>query len=160
VRDVADLKLALTHIQHAGRPVRVVWFGGEPQAAVMSSLGRMEGVTLLALMERAPSTTGGDAWQAIFWAPDAGQEDVEAAVGARMGSGAVGGQLRAVLKELRASNVGLIWSSIGESDRRGSLYWYDPQEESDLQPVVDFVEAADMLRRVADVLVAKTNSPF
>jgi hypothetical protein len=152
VRDVADLKLALTHIQHATRPARVFWFGGEPQAAVMSALAKMEGLTFLAVMERAPAPSS-EAWQAIFWAPDAGQEDIEAAVGARMGTGAVGGQLRAVLKELRASNVGLVWSAIGETDRRGSLYWYDPQEGGDLQPALDINEAVDILRKVADMMV-------
>jgi hypothetical protein len=159
VRDVADLKLALTHIQHATRPARVVWFGSEPQAAVLAALAKMEGLTFLSVMDRTPMVASHEAWQAILWAPDAGQEDIEAAVGARMGTGAVGGQLRAVLKELRASNVGLVWSAIGETDRRGSLYWYDPQEGGDLQPALDLGEAADMLRRVADMLVVRSTQP-
>ncbi len=160
VRDVADLKLALTHLQHATRPARVVWFGTEPQAAVLAAVAKMDGLTFLAVMERAPAAIANDVWQAIFWAPDAGQDDVEAAIGSRMGSGAVGGQLRAVLKELRASNVGLVWSSIGEADRRGSLYWYDPQEGGDLQPSLGLGDAADVLRRVADILATRTHSPF
>lgn len=151
VRDVSDLKLALTHIQHAARPVRVFWVGGEPQAAVMTALARMDGVTVVAMGERTPSSS--DAWQAIFWAPDAAVEEVEVAVAARQGAAGTG-QLRAVCKELRASDVGLIWSAIGESDpRRGGLYWYDPQEGSDLQPALDMGEAAETLRKVADMLV-------
>lgn len=151
VRDVADLKLALTHAQHAARPTRVFWFGGEPQAAVMAALARMEGVSLVAIGDKLPTATD---WQAIFWAPDSAVEEVEAGVITRMGSTGTG-QLRAVLKELRASNVGLVWSAIGEADKRGGLYWYDPQEGEDLRPGLDVGEAAEMLRKVADMLVAK-----
>ena len=150
VRDVADLKLALTHVQHAARPTRVFWFGGEPQAAVMAALARMEGVSLVTIGPTAPASIG-DTWQAVFWAPDSAVEEVETGVIARMGSTGTG-QLRAVLKELRASNVGLVWSAIGESDRRGGLYWYDPQEGEDLRPGVDVGEAAEMLRKVADMI--------
>lgn len=153
VRDVADLKLALTHLQHTTRPTRVVWYGSEPQAAVLSALSRMEGITLLGVGPHAPASI--ESWHAIFWPPDAAQEDVEPALLARRGPASTGGQLRAVLKELRASNVGLVWSAIAEADRRGDLYWYDPQEGGDLQPTLDLGEAADMLRRVADVLGTK-----
>lgn len=158
VRDVADLKLALTHVQHAARPVRVFWFGGEPQAAVQTALARMDGVTLVALGSNAPAAAND--WHAIFWPPDAAVEEVEAAVVPRMGSAGTG-QLRAVLKELRASNVGLVWSAIGEADRRGTLYWYDPQEGEDLRPALDVSEAAETLRKVADMLASRTTAhPF
>jgi hypothetical protein len=151
VRDVADLKLALTHVQHAARPTRVFWFGGEPQAAVMTALARMEGLTLVTIGEKPPVSPD---WQAVFWPPDAAVEEVEAGVITRTGSAGTG-QLRAVLKELRASNVGLVWSAIGESDRRGGLYWYDPQEGEDLRPGVDVGEAAEMLRKVADMIAER-----
>lgn len=158
VRDVADLKLTLTHVQHAARPVRVFWFGAEPQAAVQTALARMEGVTLVTVAPAAPS--GLDSWHAIFWPPAAAPEEVEAAVVTRMGATGTG-QLRAVLKELRASNVGLVWSSIGETDRRGALYWYDPQEGEDLRPALDVSEAAETLRKVADMLSVRTSAhPF
>lgn len=152
VRDVADLKLALTHVQHAARPVRVFWFSNaEPQGAVLTALARMEGVTLVTVAPAPPTSID---WHAIFWPPDAAPEEVEAAVVPRMGSaGSSTAQLRAVLKELRASNVGLVWSSIGEADRRGALYWYDPQEGDDLRPALDVSDAAETLRKVADMLV-------
>lgn len=156
VRDVGDLKLALTHVQHAARPVRVFWFGGEPQAAVQTALARMDGVSLVAIGPTAPAAAND--WHAIFWPPDAVPEEVEAAVVPRTGT-AGPGQLRAVLKELRASNVGLVWSAIGEADRRGALYWYDPQEGEDLRPALDVSEAAETLRKVADMLTARP-APF
>lgn len=160
VRDVGDLKLALTHVQHAARPVRVFWFGAEPQAAVQTALARMDGVSLVAIGPSAPAAAND--WHAVFWPPDAAPEDVEPAVVARTGTAGAAagtGQLRAVLKELRASNVGLVWSAIGEADRRGALYWYDPQEGEDLRPALDVSEAAETLRKVADMLATRP-APF
>ena len=36
--------------------------------------------------------------------------------------------LSAILRELKASQVGLVWSSIGEADKKGTAYWYDGEE--------------------------------
>lgn len=149
VRDVADLKMVVTYLQHATRPTRVVWAGGEPQAAVLAALVRMDGVTVVGLGERAPVS---DVWQAILWAPSAALEDVEPAVGLRMGVGATS-SLRSVLRELAASAVGLVWSCIGESDKRGGLYWLDPGEGVEAAPL-DLREAAETLRAVADAIGA------
>jgi hypothetical protein len=117
----------------------------------------MDGVSLVAIGPSAPAAAND--WHAVFWPPDAAPEDVEPAVVARTGTAASTGQLRAVLKELRASNVGLVWSAIGEADRRGALYWYDPQEGEDLRPALDVSEAAETLRKVADMLAARP-APF
>jgi hypothetical protein len=156
VRDVADLKLALTHIQHAGRPTRVFWMGQDPAAAVLVALGRMEGVTLVAVGDKPPTSAD---WHAVFWAPDVGFEDVELAVTQRIGSTSTQ-NLRAILKELGASEVGLVWSAIGEADKRGGLYWYDPQEGGDLKPAIDVGEAAEVLRKVADMLAGGGASSY
>ena len=72
------------------------------------------------------------------------------AVAARMGPAGTTG-LRTVLKELRGSDVGLVWSAIGETDKRGSLYWLDPSEGVGSVPL-DTREAAETLRAVADML--------
>lgn len=147
VRDVQDVKLALTYIQYAARPCRVVWAGQEPAAQVLAVMGRLEGLTLLGLGERPPAA--GD-WSALMWGPSASLEDVEGAVINRMGHGGATG-LRTILKELRSSDVGLVWSSIGESDKRGGLYWLDPSEGVEAAPL-DLREAAETLRAVAELL--------
>ncbi len=149
IKDTTDLKLALTVIQHAPKPTRVVWMGGEPQTAVLQALQRVEALTLLSLGERAPTA---DAWQAIFWTPEVPSEEVEQAVLTRYGTTAV----RPILKELNVSDVGLVWSSIGESERRGGLYWFDPSEGVQAQPL-NHQEAAETLRAVADLLAAKAS---
>jgi hypothetical protein len=146
VRDVQDLKLALTYLQHAVRPTRVVWAGGDPAPAVMSTITKMEGMTLLGLGEKAPAHID---WQMIFWSPDAKQEDVEPTILARIPK-ATG--LRSVLKELQASQVGLVWSSKNENDKHGALYWYDPTEGVDLSTHIDPLEAAAVLTDVAAFL--------
>ena len=148
VRDVQDLKLALTYLQHTSRPTRVVWTGADPVPAVMSSLARLDGVTLLAVGEKAPTHPD---WQLIFWSPDVRQEDVEPTIVARMGSAGTTG-LRSILKELHASQVGLVWSSKNEKDKQGALYWYDPTDGVDLATHIDPQEAAAVLTEVAAFL--------
>lgn len=144
VKDLQDMKLALTCIQHAARPTRIVWLGTEPPPSAMSVLVKMEGVTLIGLGISAPSSPD---WQAIFWSSDAALEDVEPIIQGRMGSGGSTG-LRSVLKELRGSQVGLVWSLIEETDKRGALYWYDPSEGAEQAQQLDLVEAAATLTEV------------
>ena len=148
VRDVQDLKLALTYIQHTSRPTRVVWAGGDPSPAVMANLARMDGITLIAMGEKAPTHPE---WQMIFWSPDAAQEDVESTIVTRMGQAGVVG-LRSVLRELRGSQVGLVWSSKEEKDKHGAMYWYDPTDGVDLATQIDLQEAAAVLTEVAAFL--------
>ena len=143
-RDLQDLKLAVSYIQNAVRPTRIVWAGGDPAPSVMALLIRMD-ITLIGVGEKAPTSTD---WQAIFWPSDA--EDVEPAIQARMGAAGTTG-LRSVLKELRGSQVGLVWSSIEESDKKGALYWYDPVEGSQ-NTHLDLAETATMLVDLAAYL--------
>jgi len=143
-RDVQDLKLAMTYIQHAARPTRVVWAGGDPSPSVFTLFSRMD-ITLIRLGERAPSHPD---WQALFWSSDATLEDVEPIITARMGQAGTTG-LRSVMKELRGSQVGLVWSSIEE--KTGTLYWHDPAEGAE-QEQIDLVEAANVLTELATFL--------
>jgi hypothetical protein len=103
-------------------------------------------ISLIGVGERVPASD----WQAIFWGSEATQEDVESAIVARMGSTGVTG-LRSVLKELRGSQVGLVWSSINEPEKRGALYWYDPAEGAQ-NSQLDLAEAAATLTEVAAFL--------
>ena len=147
-RDVNDLKLAMTHIQHTARPTRLVWAGTDPAPSVMNLLVRMEGISLIGVGSSAPSHPD---WHAIFWPSDAVMEDVEPIVQGRLGATGITG-LRSILKELQGSQVGLVWSSIEESDKRGALYWYDPAEGVEGDTQIDFAEAAATLTDVAAFL--------
>jgi hypothetical protein len=114
----------------------------------MGLLTKMDGLTLLGVGEKAPASVD---WQAIFWCCEAVQEDVEPVVQGRMGAAGVTG-LRSVLKELRGSQVGLVWSSKDEKDKHGALYWYDPSDGVDLATTIDPQEAAAVLKEVAAFL--------
>ena len=148
VKDVHDMKLALTCIQHASKPTRVVWAGIEPPASVMGVFLKMDSTSLIGFGEKAPQHPE---WQAIFWTSDALQEDVEPVIQGRMGQAGTTG-LRSVLKELRGSQVGLVWSTIEETEKRGALYWYDPAEGTDQASSLDLAEAAATLTEVAAFL--------
>ena len=148
VKDAQDMKLALTCVQHMARPTRIVWAGAEPSASVMTVLVKMEGVTVFGLGASAPILSD---WQAIFWSPDVAQEDVEPVIQSRMGQSGLTG-LRSVLKELRGSQVGLVWSSIEEKEKKGGLYWYDPSEGAEQGSTLDLAEAAATLTEVVAYL--------
>jgi hypothetical protein len=60
--------------------------------------------------------------------------------------------VKSVLKETQGSELGLVWSSIGESDKRGFLYWFDPSEGVTGSAMYSKEEAVEILRSIADSL--------
>lgn len=148
IRDTQDLRLALTVVTNAAKPVRVVWAGGEPAASVIQVLARTDGVSIVGLGTEAPRSTD---WDAIFWTHDMSLEAIEPALYSRMGAALVGKyNLKSVMREIQASEVGLVWSSIGETDKRGSMYWFDPAEGASHAATYSPQEAAELLRSIAD----------
>ena len=118
------MRLALTYIQNAVKPVRVVWVGDEPPLALLTALTHPE-ITFIAASTATPRLQ----WSAIFWHTTCEQAKIEEGLGPRIGVAALQGMnLSAILRELKASQVGLVWSSIGESDKKGTAYWYDAEE--------------------------------
>jgi hypothetical protein len=114
----------------------------------MNLLVRMEGISLIGVGSSAPSHPD---WHAIFWPSDAVMEEVEPIVQGRLGATGMTG-LRSILKELQGSQVGLVWSSIEETDKHGALYWYDPAEGADHGAQLDVAEAVAVLTDVAAFL--------
>ena len=152
IHDSNDLRLGLTYATNTQKPTRIVWAGGEPTAQVFALLSKVEGLTLIGFGATHPTSTD---WQAIFWTHDVPLETIEPCLHYRLGP-ALASQynLRSVLKEIQASEVGLAWSSIGDTDRRGSLYWFDPAEGAAGTALYSPAEAADILRSIADSLCA------
>ncbi len=150
IRDSHDLRIAASYTQNSVKPVRVVWIGDEPPAALCTLFASSE-VTFIVGSITFPRGS----WGAIFWHPSADQKQIEDALAPRIGLPAVQKlNLGAVLRELRASNVGLVWSSIEESDKHGTCYWYDAEEVGTVS-TFEPVEAAEVLRDVAEFLVKK-----
>ncbi len=146
IRDSLDLRLALTYIANAAKPVRIVWIGDEPTPAVMSKLHVPES-TFLGFGNNKPQQH----WDAIFFSGLLEKSRIEDALMTRMGSAKLSHfNLSSVIPELRAAKAGLVWSSVGESERSGHLYWYDIAEGEPPSEPFDMTEAASFLRELAD----------
>jgi hypothetical protein len=144
VHDAQDLRLGLTYVANAQRPIRLVWAGGEPANTVFAALTRVEGLTVLGFGAQQPMA--GD-WDAIFWTHETAPDMIEATLQPRMGHVST---VRSVLREITAADVGLVWSAIGETSRRGALYWFDPAEGGGAAATYSATEAAELLRSIAD----------
>lgn len=150
IRDAQDLRLAATYIQNAIKPVRVVWIGDEPPSAFMSVMNSSE-ISFLVGSTQNPRSS----WNAIFWHPTLSQTFIEDGLTPRMGQTKVEKlNVSSVLRELKASNVGLVWTTISETDKIGSVYWYDLEDTSTAQQF-DPREAIDHLKEVSEFLRAK-----
>lgn len=145
IKETQDLRLALTYIQNAVKPVRVVWVGEEPPAAVLAAVNSHE-ITFVGAGTMTPKLN----WNAIFWHTTAEQAKIEEALTPRLGAHALHAlNLPSVLRELKASQVGLVWSSIGESDKTGSVYWYD-SEEATQQTAMTTADMSALLHEIGD----------
>ena len=153
LKDAVDMRLALTYVVSAQKPIRLVWAGGEPSSSFLSQIERQEQITLVGFSTSAPQHTY---WNAIFWSHDVSIDELEPPLTARVGSATLAKyNLRSVIKEIRASEVGLVWSSIRESDKHGSIYWFDPSEGSAQSALYSLQESADILRMIADSIHGK-----
>ena len=151
LKDSQDLRLGLTYVINAGRPTRLVWAAStEPQASVFAHLAKCEGLTLIGLGSAQPIS---QEWEAVFCTHDTTVQTVEQLLLSRLGSQVMDKyNLHSVMKEIQASEVGLVWASIGDSDKRGTLYWFDPAEGF-MTSLYSPQEAADLSRSLADSVV-------
>lgn len=146
VRDGVDLRLAITYVANGIKPMRVVWCGDEPSQAILKTMVIPE-VTFLGHGSNHPK---GD-WNAIFFSDEQEASRIEEALIARMGSARISHlNLKSVILELRAAKAGLVWSSIGEPNRTGAVYWYDIAEGEPPHEHFNPHDAADFLREIAD----------
>ena len=146
VRDALELRLALTYITNATKPLRVVWLGDEPTSAILSKLHVGES-TFIGFGTSRPQQV----WDCIFFSGGLDKGRIEDALMTRMGSAKLSHfNLSSVLPELRAAKAGLVWSSLGESERSGHLYWYDIAEGEPPNEPFDMIEASNFLRELAD----------
>jgi hypothetical protein len=150
VRDALDLRLALTYIANASKPLRIIWLGDEPTQAILSKLHVPES-TFLGFGNSKPQQS----WDCIFFSGLLDKGKIEDALMTRTGSAKLSHfNLQSVMPELRAAKAGLVWSSIGESERSGHLYWYDISEGEPPSEPFDMTEASHFLRELADRICA------
>jgi hypothetical protein len=146
VRDGVDLRLAITYITNGVKPMRVVWCGEEPSAAILKAMV----VSEVSFLGHGSSHPKGE-WNAIFFSGDMEASRIEEALISRIGSAKLSHlNLKSVIPELRAAKAGLVWSGIGEPDRTGAVYWYDITEGEPPSEAFNPVESAEFLRELAD----------
>ena len=142
IRDNLDLRLAATFIQHTVKPLIIIWYGSEIPPTI---LNMKDDITII---------TGGknsnirDEYSSIIWNNKTTYQEVYPILFQKFGSKTV--DIRSVLQECSASSVFLAWSSIGDNDKKGSLYWYDITKK--VVPAIDYKQASEYLRGLADVL--------
>lgn len=147
IRDQGDLRLALTYVANAAKPLRVVWIGQEPSGEVYKRLIASTDTTVIGYGPEKPR----EIWDAIFFSGDQDAYKVEETLLSRMGSTKLAAcNLKSVIPELKAACAGLVWSCIGESEKSGSVFWYDINDGEVAQENFDFHEAADFLRDLAE----------
>jgi hypothetical protein len=150
LKDTQDLRLALTYIGNAARPLRVVWLGEEPSHPVLQRLHHQD-VTLFGV---GPSQPKGE-WDALFFPSSYEANRIEESLLSRMGSLRLAAlNLKSVVPELKAVRAGLVWSSIGESEKAGAVYWYDVTEGESAKAAFNPIEMAETLREFADRISA------
>jgi hypothetical protein len=146
LRDPSDGRLAITYIQYATKPLRLIWLGEEPNQQLLQKYVK-EDVTILGIGNYIPRHE----WDAIFFSGGMESRVIEEGLILRMGSVKLSQfSLRTVIPELRVAKAGLVWSNIDEEDKSGYLYWYDLAEGQMSEERINPTEAASFLRELAD----------
>ncbi len=150
VKDTNDLRLALTYITNASKPVTVVWVGEEMPPVVFA---KMADSTVFALGSRQYIPR--EPWDALFFPADLLAHSVEEMLSTRLGSGKVkNANIRSILAELRTAKASLVWSKIDDVDKHGYLYWIDAMEGQAPDEPWNPTETAQFLRDLADRIAA------
>ena len=150
IKDTQDLRLALTYMTNATKPITVVWIGEEMPAAVFQRLGD---ATIFGLGGRSYIPKG--AWDVLFFPSELQAHHVEEMLLTRMGPAKIKTMnLRSVLAELRTAKASLVWSKIDDPDTGGYVYWIDALEGQMPEEKMTPQESAQFLRDLADRIAA------
>ena len=145
IKETKDLQLAYTYIQHCLKPALIIWYSNEiPQTVFTNINNSKEDITLI---------TGGLSiskydYSSIFWSTKSTYEEVANIINSKIKNI----DIKTILQETKGSDVSLVWSSVGESDKKGSLYWFDCNTIKTTIPSINLVQASEYLRNLADVL--------
>lgn len=146
VKDNQDLRLVLTYITNATKPITIVWIGEEMPPVVFN---KVADATVFALGSR--NYTPKEPWDALFFSPDLLPHSVEEMLTTRLGTGKIKhANIRSILAELRTAKASLVWSKIDDVDKHGYLYWIDTMEGQAPEEPWNPTETAQFLRDLAD----------
>ena len=141
IRDNQDLRLAYTYIQHTSKPLIILWYGNEVPNQILQS---KDDITLISggLMPK-------DHYSSIFWHTKVAYEEIKDFISLKLHV-----DVKTILNETKASDVSLVWSSIGDPDKKGSLFWFDFNSVKNSN-VINYTQACEYLRNLADALESK-----
>ena len=134
IRESFDAQMLLTYVANSPKPVRILWHGSEVPRNLWQKWEKSD-VTLIGCSR--DGQLGCD-WEVIFFPLQNTPQFVERTIGTR--------NVSTHLAEIAENGAALVWSNIGE-DKKGSLYWYDPQENQD-KMLITKTDAVSMLEEV------------
>jgi hypothetical protein len=140
IKDSKDLQLAYTYIQHCAKPLVIIWYSNEIPQVIFSNLNSTkEDITLI---------TGGTNvrydYSSIFFTMKTTYEEIYSVLASRLKNI----DIKSVLNETKASDVSLVYNS-------GSLCWFDYNSIQGIAPIINYKQASDYLRGLADALELK-----
>ena len=150
VKDSQDLRLVLTYITNATKPITIVWIGEEMPPVVFA---KVADATVFALGSRQYIPK--EPWDALFFPTDLLPHSVEEILSSRLGPTKMKhANIRSILAELRTAKASLVWSKIDDVDKHGYLYWIDMLEGQAPEEPWNPTETAQFLHELADRIAA------
>ena len=146
IRETFDAQMLATYVANAPKPVRILWHGiSEIPRSLWQKWDKMD-ISLIGCSKAGEPL--GCEWEAIFFPLENTSAFTERVLGMR-GSGmkSLAANVSGYLSEIADNGAALVWSTIGEKDSRGTLYWYDPSENKE-KHVISKADAVNMLEEV------------
>jgi hypothetical protein len=148
LKDQQDLRLALTYITNATKPIHVVWIGDEMSQQIFQKLSDTS-TTVIGLGSRSHVPV--QPWNVIFFPHDMNSQQIEEMLLSRVGQNKLRSMnLRSILPELKTAKASLVWSTIDETERAGSLYWFDTMDGQPPEELWNPMETSMFLHDLAD----------
>lgn len=152
IRDNNDLRLAATFIQHTSKPLSIIWYGHDLPMSLFNIWSASHHKDDITLITGGSTITRAD-YTSIFWSTKSSYDDIHSVVLYKMGPKNM--DLKLIIQECKASEVSLVWSLFGESDKTGSLFWFDFNSVKNTGPHINYTQASEYLRTLADALESK-----
>ena len=90
-------------------------------------------------------------WNVIFFPHDMNSQQIEEMLLSRVGQNKLRSMnLRSILPELKTAKASLVWSTIDETERAGSLYWFDTMDGQPPEELWNPMETSMFLHDLAD----------
>lgn len=140
VKDSKDLQLVYTYIQHCVKPLIVLWYSHEISQAIYTNIyNSKEDITLI---------TGGTNvkydYTSIFFTTKTTYDELYSVLASKVKNL----DLKSVLNETKASEVSLVYNN-------GMLHWFDYNSIQGITPIINYKQASEYLRSLADALEVK-----